>query len=149
MKRALHLCFTSFGRVLDVVCVKSSRLRGQAWVVFADVPSATNALRGMQGSQFYDRPMARGPRKLGAAPRWPVLWRRTHLIRCLCTPRHVQRIAFARGKSDVVAKADGTWLPPDKRVKAAGARPTRAAWVRVGFAAHAQFARALRVTSRR
>ena len=30
----------------------------------------------------------------------------------------VQRLAFAHGKSDVVAKADGSWLPPDKRAKA-------------------------------
>jgi U2 small nuclear ribonucleoprotein B'' len=64
MKRALHLCFTSFGRVLDVVCLKTSKLRGQAWVVFADVPAATNALRGMQGAQFYDRPMVRAPAQL-------------------------------------------------------------------------------------
>jgi hypothetical protein len=44
----------------------------------------------------------------------------------LCAPQHAQRIAFARGKSDVVAKADGTWVPPDKRVKAAGVRRMRA-----------------------
>jgi hypothetical protein len=30
MKRALHLCFSSYGRVLDVVCLKTSKLRGQA-----------------------------------------------------------------------------------------------------------------------
>ena len=30
----------------------------------------------------------------------------------------LQRLAFAHGKSDVVAKADGSWLPPDKRAKA-------------------------------
>ena len=29
MKRALHLCFSSYGRVLDVVCLKTTKLRGQ------------------------------------------------------------------------------------------------------------------------
>ena len=33
----------------------------QAWVVFADVPSATNALRALQGAHFYDRPLVRLP----------------------------------------------------------------------------------------
>jgi len=60
LKRALHLCFSAHGRVLDVVCLKTSALRGQAWVVFADVPSATSALRALQGFTFYDRPLVRG-----------------------------------------------------------------------------------------
>jgi len=59
LKRALHLCFSAFGRVLDVVCLKTPKLRGQAWVVFADVPAATNALRALQGFNFYDRPLVR------------------------------------------------------------------------------------------
>jgi hypothetical protein len=42
-----------------VVCVKSAALRGQAWVVFSDVPSATSALRALQGFNLYDRPMVR------------------------------------------------------------------------------------------
>lgn len=41
------------------MCLKTTRLRGQAWVVFADVPSATSALRSLQGFTFYDRPLAR------------------------------------------------------------------------------------------
>ena len=32
-------------------------MRGQAFVVFRDVTSATNALRSMQGFPFYDKPM--------------------------------------------------------------------------------------------
>lgn len=35
-------------------------LRGQAWVVFADVESATNALRQMQGFLFFNKNMVRG-----------------------------------------------------------------------------------------
>jgi len=32
-------------------------MRGQAFVIFKEVTSATNALRGMQGFPFYDKPM--------------------------------------------------------------------------------------------
>ena len=32
-------------------------MRGQAFVIFKEVSSATNALRGMQGFPFYDKPM--------------------------------------------------------------------------------------------
>ena len=35
-------------------------MRGQAFVVFKEIASATNALRAMQGFPFYDRPMVRG-----------------------------------------------------------------------------------------
>jgi RNA recognition motif-containing protein len=40
-----------------VVAAKTYKLRGQAWVVFADVASATSAMRTMQGFPFYDKPM--------------------------------------------------------------------------------------------
>lgn len=55
MKKALHLAFSAYGRVIDVVVCKTAKLRGQAWVVFDNVPCATNALRGLQGVPFYDR----------------------------------------------------------------------------------------------
>ena len=37
--------------------MKTLKMRGQAFVVFADIASATNALRSMQGFPFYDKPM--------------------------------------------------------------------------------------------
>ena len=37
--------------------MKTYRLRGQAWIVFADVTAATNALNSMQGFPFFDKPM--------------------------------------------------------------------------------------------
>lgn len=57
LKKSLYAIFSQFGKILDIVCLKTFRLRGQAWVVFADVPSATNALRQMQGFPFYDKAM--------------------------------------------------------------------------------------------
>ncbi|KAB5524587.1 hypothetical protein DKX38_022336 [Salix brachista] len=43
--------------ILDVVALKTARLRGQAWVVFSEVTAASNAVRQMQGFPFYDKPM--------------------------------------------------------------------------------------------
>lgn len=42
---------------MDVVALKTPKLRGQAWVVFSDLTSATNAFRQMQNFPFYDKPM--------------------------------------------------------------------------------------------
>eukprot|EP00958_Prasinococcus_capsulatus_P000958 scaffold87_cov388-Prasinococcus_capsulatus_cf.AAC.15 len=57
LKRSLYAAFSQFGKVLDVVTMRTYRLRGQAWIVFEDVVSATNAMRQMQGFPFYDKPI--------------------------------------------------------------------------------------------
>jgi hypothetical protein len=57
--------FSQFGKVLDVVALKTYRMRGQAWVVFSDVAAATNALRSMQGFPFFDKPIVRRWRRGG------------------------------------------------------------------------------------
>lgn len=57
LKKALFAVFSQFGRILDIVVMKTLRLRGQAWIVFADVAAASNALRQMQSFPFYDKPM--------------------------------------------------------------------------------------------
>jgi RNA recognition motif-containing protein len=49
--------FSQFGTVLDVVASKTLKMRGQAFVVFKDVASATNAMRQCQKFPFYDKPM--------------------------------------------------------------------------------------------
>lgn len=53
----MYAIFSQFGKILDVVCLKTLRLRGQAWVVFSDTAASTNALRTMQGFPFFDKPM--------------------------------------------------------------------------------------------
>ena len=57
LKKSLYAAFSQFGPILDVVCLKSFRMRGQAFVVFRDLTSATTAVRQMQGFPFYDKPM--------------------------------------------------------------------------------------------
>lgn len=57
LKKSLYAIFSQFGQILDIVALKTLRMRGQAFVVFKDISSATNALRSMQGFPFYDKPM--------------------------------------------------------------------------------------------
>jgi len=54
LKRCLHAAFSQFGRILDVVVVRHARTRGQAWVVFSDTASATDAVKSLQGFPFLD-----------------------------------------------------------------------------------------------
>ena len=57
MRKCLYALFGQFGKVIDVVSQKTQNLRGQAWIVFADVSSATNALRAMQDFPFFGKPL--------------------------------------------------------------------------------------------
>ncbi|XP_041018201.1 U1 small nuclear ribonucleoprotein A-like [Juglans microcarpa x Juglans regia] len=82
LKKSLHAVFSQFGKILEVLAFKTLKHKGQAWVIFEDVSSASNALRQMQGFPFYDKPM---------------------------------RIQYAKTKSDVIAKADGTFVPRERR----------------------------------
>lgn len=57
LKRSLYMLFSTFGPVLDITAVKSSKMRGQAHVLFRDVHAATQAMRACQGFEFYGREM--------------------------------------------------------------------------------------------
>jgi RNA recognition motif-containing protein len=57
LKKSLYAIFSQFGAIVDIVALKTLRLRGQAWVIFKEINSASNALRSMQGFPFYDKPM--------------------------------------------------------------------------------------------
>jgi len=57
LKKSLNAVFTQFGKILEVLAFKTLKHKGQAWVVFEDASSASNALRQMQGFPFYDKPM--------------------------------------------------------------------------------------------
>jgi len=82
LRKSLYAMFSQFGTVLDVVALKTLKMRGQAFVVFKDIPSATRAMRSMQNFPFYDKQM---------------------------------RIQFAKGKSDIIAKMDGTFVEKVKK----------------------------------
>lgn len=57
LKKSLYAIFSQFGQILDIVALKTLKMRGQAFVIFKDINSGTNALRSMQGFPFYDKPM--------------------------------------------------------------------------------------------
>lgn len=57
LKKSLYAIFSQFGQILDIVAMKTLKMRGQAFVIFKEINSAANALRSMQGFPFYDKPM--------------------------------------------------------------------------------------------
>jgi len=57
LKKALYACFSQFGPILDLVAMKTAKMRGQAFIVFRDVIAATNAMREMQNFTFFDKPL--------------------------------------------------------------------------------------------
>ncbi|KAG5056235.1 hypothetical protein JHK85_008745 [Glycine max] len=89
LKKSLNAVFTQFGKILEVLAFKTLKHKGQAWVVFEDASSASNALRQMQEL---------------------VLLEKLSLIFPF-----IQRIQYAKTKSDIIAKADGTFVPREKR----------------------------------
>jgi hypothetical protein len=57
LKRSLYYLFSQFGQILDIVAMKTMKMRGQAFIVFKEIGSATNAIRALQGFPFYDQPI--------------------------------------------------------------------------------------------
>ncbi|KAH9786501.1 U1 small nuclear ribonucleoprotein A [Citrus sinensis] len=57
LKQSLHAVFKQFGTILEILAFKTLKHKGQAWLVFKDVASATAAVEKMQGFPFYDKPM--------------------------------------------------------------------------------------------
>lgn len=57
LKKSLYAIFSQFGQILDILVARTLKMKGQAFVIFKEVNSASNALRSMQGFPFYDKPM--------------------------------------------------------------------------------------------
>ncbi|KAG0235626.1 hypothetical protein BGW41_000727 [Actinomortierella wolfii] len=47
----------AFGRIISITALKTMPHRGQAFITFSDLTSATAALRGLQGFEFYGKAM--------------------------------------------------------------------------------------------
>lgn len=94
LKKSLYHVFSQFGNILDIQCKKTLALRGQAWIIYEDLGSATKALREMQGFSFYSKAM---------------------------------RVDYAKIKSDVISKRDGSFVPrPKRKVDGAPAKQAEA-----------------------
>ncbi|KAF4123431.1 RNA recognition motif [Geosmithia morbida] len=57
LRTALYMLFSTYGPVLDVVALKTMKMRGQAHIVFRDIQAATQAMRSLDGQQFLGRPL--------------------------------------------------------------------------------------------
>lgn len=57
LKIQLLALFATYGKIIDIVASKSQKMKGQAFLVFADLASATSAMRACEGMIFYDKPL--------------------------------------------------------------------------------------------
>ncbi|KAJ3572466.1 hypothetical protein NP233_g3075 [Leucocoprinus birnbaumii] len=57
LRQQLYALFTTHGRIIDIVASKTPKMRGQAFLVFADLAGATAAMRACEGMIFYDKPL--------------------------------------------------------------------------------------------
>ncbi|KAI5124989.1 hypothetical protein M0805_007414 [Coniferiporia weirii] len=57
LRAQLFAMFMTYGRVIDVVAQKGKKMKGQAFLVFADLAEATAAMRACEGVVFYDKPL--------------------------------------------------------------------------------------------
>ena len=53
LKKSLYAIFSQFGQILDIVALKTLKMRGQAFVIFKEIQAATNAMRSMQVRDIY------------------------------------------------------------------------------------------------
>ncbi|KAK3940052.1 U2 small nuclear ribonucleoprotein B [Diplogelasinospora grovesii] len=57
LRTALYMLFSTHGPVLDVVALKTIKMRGQAHIVYKDIQTATQAMRSLDGFEFFGREM--------------------------------------------------------------------------------------------
>ncbi|KAJ1333728.1 U2 small nuclear ribonucleoprotein B'' [Microdochium nivale] len=55
LKTALYMLFSTYGPILDVVALKTMKMRGQAHIVYRDLQAATQAMRSLEGAEFLGR----------------------------------------------------------------------------------------------
>jgi len=59
LKRNLYMLFATYGVILDVVALKTPKMRGQAHIVYRDLDTSTQAMRALQGFTFFGKDMVR------------------------------------------------------------------------------------------
>jgi RNA recognition motif-containing protein len=57
LRRSLYTLFSTYGPVLDVVALRTMKMRGQAHIVYRDIQTATQAMRALQGFEFFGKEM--------------------------------------------------------------------------------------------
>ncbi|KAJ5070256.1 u1 small nuclear ribonucleoprotein a [Anaeramoeba ignava] len=57
LRAQLYELFTEFGKIHDIVAMRTNKMRGQAFIAFSDTNSASLAKRKMQGFLFQQKPL--------------------------------------------------------------------------------------------
>ena len=57
LKKHLYLLFGQYGKIVEMVALRSLEMRGQAFIVYQDVQSSTKAIRELQGMLFFGKPI--------------------------------------------------------------------------------------------
>ena len=57
MKQQLGILFSKYGTIKDIMCLSSLKRRGQAFIIFEDVESASRAINDLQGAMLNQKPM--------------------------------------------------------------------------------------------
>merc|ERR1712113_1170063 len=57
LRMCLYLYFSRFGQILDIVAMKTMKIRGQAFIVFKDIRSATKAIDGANRANLFGKQM--------------------------------------------------------------------------------------------
>ena len=96
------MLFSTYGPVLDVNATRAKGMRGQAHIVFRDIQTSTQALRALQGFDFFDQEMVRMSRSPRRKPTLIIL----------------QKIVYGRGQSHVIGKLRGTFEMPSTATEA-------------------------------
>lgn len=55
LKRLLYALFSPYGQILSLIASKTSKMRGQAFIVFKETGSAVVAMRALQGYPFMEK----------------------------------------------------------------------------------------------
>lgn len=108
LRLSLYTLFSTYGTVLDVVAMKTEKMRGQAHIVFKDVQASTQAMRALQGFEFFGKEMVSHFFFNGLATALNTV--------------NFQKIVYAKGTSDVIARLRGTYnVPTTTATQATGA----------------------------
>lgn len=59
LKQALYMLFSTYGSILDIVALKTLKMRGQAHVLFRDSQASAAAFDALKNHEFFGKPMVR------------------------------------------------------------------------------------------
>lgn len=57
MKQSLYQLFSQYGEILEIHCRKSYKMRGQAFIIYKDLNSATTAKHSLNNSIIFGKDM--------------------------------------------------------------------------------------------